>query len=1055
MSTVGRKGEKEWETSFYNMEEKYRSLQKKLNEKENDLKLAKVQILKRDLKEGAGRKGNRGGKEEDASEQAMHNGDIPTNVSSKGTARVSSASPPTPRPSKAPMRLSLSQLSTSMRKPPVMHSSMNVGASPFGGSPPHQQSRRTSAGLSTSQRNRNPTAPNHQQRPSPQQQQHVAFDSWLDAGSDEAIGLGGHGAFFENHEVAKLPSGNTLKYAPASATLPGGADTIMDPLLMVWGSGSTEERINVLSSSNEKLRHLLDDAGERVKSMEHERAAMRKANDDLTQRQEESKAEIHQLVRERDLAVQKLRNAEHCIQNLEANAKAMSDDKESMRFSLEAQLRDIRSRLVSAADSNNDMTADVRTLLSELKEANSRVSTLQSKCALLETSHATQLNTNRSLVAELDSVTQQLANERRKVLSLARDVHTSSMQKDRMEDLERRIQILQQEKVAMENEQVKLMDSLIVATQRADATSRQSVKEEMTKLLTSSAYFERASKLLYREVEDLKRSHSQCRGECNEAKERRDAAESALKLARQDIALLQAKLQIVWPTHMSDTVGYEDHRAITSAYDRMKQRRAAESGAKASGANPGDVSLFLDIPLEDQVRELQQVNAAHMAELEGLRVSNQLLSEKLLDAQGACEEVRGEAKRARGAAEMVEKAAHRQVMAQSERIAFLEDQVSLMRGVRVGAEASLTDLAPGEVLIELFIGQLFASHQMHGEDIPLVFLTADFLVHETIASEVVAGQTGFLDMTATFKVQADSLLIYYLCSRGLKVQMHVVEPGQSGSSDSFRTVAEGVISLINLIADEDVLLAHRPTLRGQVKLFSTPQPSPESRSAVGAVEYAVTVRTPFSAKFVQQCRTEIPKQEPERSMIRTAHEQSLVTTEVIPLEIAESVQWAIIQLDRLQIRHEVTDVPLLSLFLTVPALGLNEQHFPPPLSSARYAIDFPSDSTVYKVRIPVPDARSLTRALAEPVVVFAFREDEDIFSDGSVLTNTSNGGDVSSSSVVSGTVKHWGVALLPWGAHLTSSATLNEWVEQQVDMLSPDGRHVATLYVKLFLESGQ
>eukprot|EP00759_Apiculatamorpha_spiralis_P025484 PhF_6_TR28719/c0_g1_i1/m.42164 len=48
-------GGRDWEDSFYSMEEKYRQLQRQLNDKENELKLVKVKNLKDDLKGNSSR----------------------------------------------------------------------------------------------------------------------------------------------------------------------------------------------------------------------------------------------------------------------------------------------------------------------------------------------------------------------------------------------------------------------------------------------------------------------------------------------------------------------------------------------------------------------------------------------------------------------------------------------------------------------------------------------------------------------------------------------------------------------------------------------------------------------------------------------------------------------------------------------------------------------------------------------------------------------------------------------------------------------------------------
>eukprot|EP00658_Telonema_sp_P-2_P040164 TRINITY_DN28730_c0_g1_i1.p2 TRINITY_DN28730_c0_g1~~TRINITY_DN28730_c0_g1_i1.p2 ORF type:complete len:120 (+),score=34.87 TRINITY_DN28730_c0_g1_i1:37-396(+) len=75
----------------------------------------------------------------------------------------------------------------------------------------------------------------------------------------------------------------------------------------------------------------------------------------------------------------------------------------------------------------------------------------------------------------------------------------------------------------------------------------------------------------------------------------------------------------------------------------------------------------------------------------------------------------------------------------------------------------------------------------------------------------------------------------------------------------------------------------------------------------------------------------------------------------------------------------------------------------------------------YTLRLPVTEARALVRALAEPVAVFAFREDENLALDGSVVSESS------SSSLM---VQHWGISLLHWGS-VADTVAMGDWSEQK------------------------
>lgn len=137
-------------------------------------------------------------------------------------------------------------------------------------------------------------------------------------------------------------------------------------------------------------------------------------------------------------------------------------------------------------------------------------------------------------------------------------------------------------------------------------------------------------------------------------------------------------------------------------------------------------------------------------------------------------------------------------------------QSSISRGVGRGELV----VGPGENVFQLFLGQLVSSFvappvysamgSTSGTSPPpgpssssstwltdTFFCTADFLLHETIVSPTsTMGLHGFLDTTAAYCIRMDALLLYYLSTRDLVVQLHRVrregeEITSSPSSSSF------------------------------------------------------------------------------------------------------------------------------------------------------------------------------------------------------------------------------------------------------------------------------
>nr|CCC92102.1 conserved hypothetical protein [Trypanosoma congolense IL3000] len=661
---------------------------------------------------------------------------------------------------------------------------------------------------------------------------------------------------------------------------------------MVWGMENSVQNYvtaNALYHANEEMRHRLEDCIAMVKSLQHELSASRALTRATQSRLDESAQQIQQLVRERDIACQKLSIAQGTAAELERQQKQASSEEERVRFLLESQITELRNRLVVGADSNEALARDVRTLMSDVKEKSASIQGLRSKLSLAEAALASQRQTNENLLVELRGLNAQLVEERKRLLSMTQELQLASLRADDIRGIEARLAIAVGERDTLEREQVKLMESLVNVTDKAMLLAREEVKRDLDELRDSAVHWEEVARLLYKDISQRTLAHVHCREECEEAKRLRDETAVALRSATSELQSCQAKLNIVWPTHRTDTAGLTEEQ-ILSIFGKRKvnlkgrgslhqqqgdhlQEEVGEEGHRCSVEHPQQDSeaayfeedfmgLLRDSSLEEQVRDLQEVNTSLMAELQRLQMTNDLQGERLRSLEANLARERENVKTT--TAEFHEREAASQVVLQSQldRVSFLEAQVHSLRGYDVSPGKSICEVGGDETVFELFVGQILSAETPEGVGLrnkfPPVFCSIDFLLHETVTTHVVTGLNAFLDTTISFCVAMDTLLLYYLQTRQLLVQLHRVHSKDEiddtpcDRNDAvttfvterlYDTVAEGSVDLSVLATDPKYRESQRPVIRGHVPLCDT------YGRHLASVEFCVTVRTPFSEYF--------------------------------------------------------------------------------------------------------------------------------------------------------------------------------------------------------------
>ncbi|KAG5504835.1 hypothetical protein GH5_05465 [Leishmania sp. Ghana 2012 LV757] len=902
----------DWQDSYFTLEERYRRLQKRFNDQEQELKLIKVARRKKDAPSAASPFSSASARHPPRSALRPD-----PNISGKPQRHAGSAGP-----------RSVSRLSP-LRNSDSEGASVTVSPG-FSVLPKQWVDYRVS---------RDDSVAEYQPPPPPPVSSHAEPSSTLNQPSAQ------HQAPGEEEYIA-APSAAAPQAARAAAIIEasawGEAGALPDPA-MVWGTDGHSSMQNYVVASalyhaNEELRRKLNESATTLQTLQQELARSRAQHAEVQTRLENVSAQLHHLVRERDLSMQKYTNASHTIVDLERTLRDRISEEEKVRFSLESQITELRSRLVVGADSNELLQKDVRSLLCETRDRTAEAMKLRSNLALTESALSSQRHVNENMLVELKSLNTQLVEERKRLITMTREAQLASLSGARVQDLEKQLQRVQDERNALEREHVGLMSEFVHVTEDALRHAREEVERDVADWKTAATHWEQVSQLLYKDITERTNQHLQCRAECEEAQGQRDAAELQVCSLKREVALLTAKLDVVWPSHATDAkdltaeevlnvFGRKDRAGIFLFDDRRRRRAAACLRSEAEGA-PGSAlpkgettatadeddvggvedagfdlaaAVLDDLPADPttvacQLQELHEANAMLISEVHQLRLTNDLLQERLSGLTGRQREEKARVAAAEVSLQQRERAGHQLLEKQLDRVAFLEAQVKSLRGYHVPANAPIGEVGENENIFELFIGQLVAAEVPEGMEVPDIFSTmfcsADFLVHETVTTGYVRGFNGFFEVTASFRVSMDALLLYYLHTRQLLIQLHRVRdvdeaaavmaaaaadtsaegsnlsanvPAETGTTHSahggsssgsthpslrmaehmFETIAEGQVSLADIVLREDCRHSARPTLKGHVRLVT-----PAGRH-LASVEFRLTARRPYSAEFVR------------------------------------------------------------------------------------------------------------------------------------------------------------------------------------------------------------
>jgi hypothetical protein len=686
------------------------------------------------------------------------------------------------------------------------------------------------------------------------------------------------------------PLGQTLYSTLANAGAPP------DPT-MVWGVDETllgMVKSNVLIQVNEKLRGKLGECEDVLKMLQNDVARGRRTNESLAGQVHTLTVERDHLMMERETTVSKASSCEAALLAIQAQMRELASQHDINRATMEEQCRQLRGKLSLAYDQNDTLTTENRRVSAELRDAQSLSKRLETHLMNVTSTGSTQKEVNQNLILELKTLNDQLATERRRVLDLTRELQLQTENKRHVEELKSLLDSVRQEKHLVEQENMKLLGEASVNHELAANAARESLKDEMTELRAVAAHWENFSRLQFRDVQLRTQKHLELKEAHEQVRMARDAAEVQLIHLRSDVEALSAKLDVVWPSHDRDTGGLTAKDIRAAFVPKFSRRNVNDStdgfpiAADVNGGASPVMSLLSAKLIEKElgegvspdivIGELRQANDLLVAESEALKATIKVLSAQLSDTVTSAAEQRRELADTATTMHGREVTRLQTLERYTDRIDFLEAQVRTLRGTAIDDRSfSVAALnCDTETVLVLELGQLLMDcgvtstagiaipmnvpHSVESEaiarkfwsDFPVVFVTADFLLHETVATDVVATSTAaFLDKVVSYRVQQDALLLHNLSCRPLIVELHRV-----AGVEKYETVARGTVSL-NSIVMGDVVRASRPSITVHADMYLLDSKGDATSTILARLEVKLTSRCPFALPFVKLCEAHV------------------------------------------------------------------------------------------------------------------------------------------------------------------------------------------------------
>jgi len=542
--------------------------------------------------------------------------------------------------------------------------------------------------------------------------------------------------------------------------------------------------------------------------------------------QKEYVMRLHALV---DTLRQKFEDSQATIQTMRFEAASMVKERDGA-------LRQLNGLSAQTAGEEHAHMADLVALQRELKEKNAKLVLLHGRFQQAEAQINASRDTHAGILADMRTLNSQLGEERRRTLELERELQLARLGEDRHHDNSALLADLRAEKRAVEEENSRLVQQLLMQQTATESDLRRDFEEQVRTLEASVAQWEATSRRQFQDLRALETRYEAVLTEHKATREAKIRLEQQLTKLQSDHQLLAERMQIM--------------AALEEGEQRPEDLDKALALVRAARLKGQPTDLEFLLPIFDrqtggtlEVDHMRAENANLLRDLatsqkfievlkQRLEASEKRDQERLRELQTGIDQLQSQGQAAK-------QSDGRIIQAQLERILHLEANVSTMKqqlGTRLSVDVPLRQLAADENLIEVYVGHMRLERtylEAHGITCPpSVFISVDFLEHATQMTDVKADLSPVFDNTYMYTTQVNEFLLYYLQTKTLNLDLH-----RATGSGGCVSLAKAAVPLFDLLRPAGLL-------RGFAVLLSP------DRQRVGQLEYTITVRKPLPPQWL-------------------------------------------------------------------------------------------------------------------------------------------------------------------------------------------------------------
>uniref|UniRef100_A0A3Q4BS08 C2 domain-containing protein n=1 Tax=Mola mola TaxID=94237 RepID=A0A3Q4BS08_MOLML len=507
------------------------------------------------------------------------------------------------------------------------------------------------------------------------------------------------------------------------------------------------------------------------------------------------------------------------MEEMERTSEMLQEDLRNMKAEYEQKLLQARQQQSSKLRSYIDDNVMMIKLQKQLSDKCNAVTELEGRFIHLQECQRILKTSHDAAIMKVDELSAQLRDERKKGLDLKKQLQSCTITNVRMEQLQERLQDVEQERDLLKESNAKLIDSTFDVSQQ----QKWQIQEQQLKLQISQLEMAlRADLADKNEIldkikaerdtsEKLTEENKKLHIELLEQKQQLDDLNGRFKFYNRDVMYNPAELT--------------EALLLIKSRKSQKDVEMAEEGAGS-------------------VRELRAAHAETILELEKTRKILSMESKICKDYKVELEVVlkKMDSDRAK-----YEQKLEQQAQLLDTRAAKINKLEAQIRDIAYGskthvfkpnitdeqeAEEETLDLNRGDNLLEVqIVGATLSppSLEMLGDHEPSTFCTYAFYLFELHSTPVVTGHNPKYGFTSKYVVNMDDRFLDYVHRCSVTVELH-----QALGLD-WRTVASAQLPL-------QQLLEHDGKVHGSAPLFGT---SDEIRS-FGSVDYWLRLRVPMT-----------------------------------------------------------------------------------------------------------------------------------------------------------------------------------------------------------------